>query len=144
MSTFKRKWRTIIKKAIKILALLLLATLALTALVACFPSTNPEKTKKVLEEKGYTVTIETDQEKIAPPGYKAYWLKEGDIKATSYATNGKAEAEEVHVEIIYCKSASVAKNLWTNDDFKKALHGRRGRDGSPIWYGMSQVKDDSL
>lgn len=131
------------KKTIKILALLLLATLTLTALVACGPSTNPEKTKKVLEEKGYTVTIETNQEEFAE-AYKVYGLENGDIKASLYATNGKADAEEVHVSIIYCKSASVARTLWNNDVFNKVLQGSRGIVGSIIWYGMSQGWDDSL
>lgn len=131
------------KKTVKILALLLVATLTLAALVACGPSTNPEKTKKVLEEKGYTVTVTTDQEEFAS-AYKVYGLENGDIKASMYATNGKEAPDEVHVNIIYCKSASVARKLWNNSTFINTLQGSRGIDGSIIWHGMSQGWDDSL
>lgn len=130
------------KKTIKIVALLLVATLALAALVACGPSTDPEKTKKVLEEKGYKVTIEKDQEEFAYV-YEFFGLKDGDVKASLYATNEKADAEEKHLTIIYCKDSSVAKKLWENNDFSKVLQGSRGRYNSIIWVGMSDVWDDA-
>lgn len=125
------------KKTFKILALLLVATLALTALAAC--GLSPKSAQKALEEKGYKVTS-TD---IDADALKLFDLEEGDITASLFATKGEG-AEEVHVSIIFCKNLDVARELYANKNFQEVSKGSsRGRVNAIIWYGMEQGWDDA-
>lgn len=125
------------KKTIKIVALLLVATLTLMALAAC--GLSPKSAQKALEKKGYTVTLSD----IDPDVIKLFGLEEGDITASLFATKGEG-TDKVHVTIVFCKNLDVARELWDNKPFKEATKGdNRGRVNAIIWYGMEQGWNDA-
>lgn len=133
------------KKFVKVAALALVAVLALAALVACGPNTDPKKAQKALEDKGYAVVAVVGSDSaLAQTGLditaKAAGLEAGDIIATVTATNG-----DEGISITYFKSAAVAKTFWDKNsgDIEKKEGWVTKRSGSIIYTGTEQAVKDA-
>ena len=136
------------KKFAKIMAVALVAVLALAALVACGPNSNPEKAAQALKDKKYVVTAVIPDDsaagKLAQAGLditaKAAGLEEGDIIATITATNG-----EEGITITYFKNASVASKYWkeNKDKVEKKDGWVTKQSGSMVYSGTEQAVKDA-
>ena len=133
------------KKFAKITAVALVAVLALAALVACGPASDPKKAEKALKDKGYVVSavvgadgalIQASLDVVA----KAAGLEAGDIIATVTGTNGNEG-----ISITYFKNASAAKTFWdkNKDDIESKDGWVTKRSGSIIYTGTEQAIKDA-
>lgn len=114
------------KKFAKITAVVLLAVLALTALVACGYPSDPDKAAAQLKKKDYLVRAAIGSEnKLTQAELDAQaismGLKTGDIIATVMATKSSDDGKGEMITIIYFKDSSVAKSVFDDmkDDIKK-------------------------
>ena len=133
------------KKFAKITAVALVAVLALAALVACGPASDPKKAVKALEDKKYVVTAvigaDSSAKQLVLDGIaKAAGLEAGDIIATVTATNGNEG-----ISITYFKNASAAKTFWdkNKDDIEQKDGWVTKRSGSMIYTGTEQAVKDA-
>ena len=133
------------KKFTKIMAVALVAVLALAALVACGPASDPKKAAQALKDNGYAVVsvIGADgtlSQAALDVTAKAAGLEAGDIIATVTATSGSES-----ISITYFKNASVASKYWKeNKDSMPEKEGWVGKQsGSMIYYGTEQAVKDA-
>ena len=133
------------KKFAKIMAVALVAVMALAALVACGPASDPKKAAKALEDKKYVVSAvigaDSSAKQLVLDGMaKGVGLEAGDIIATVTATNG-----DEGISITYFKNASAAKTFW--DKNKDSIEKKDGwvtkRSGSIIYTGTEQAVKDA-
>ena len=136
------------KKFARIMAVALVAVLALAALVACGPASDPEKAAAALKENGYAVASVIGSDSVAGKVAQATLdaiaiaagLEAGDITATVTATNGNEG-----ISITYFKSASAAKTFW--DKNKDSIEKKDGWvtkiSGSMIYTGTEQAVKDA-
>ena len=136
------------KKFAKVMAVALVAVLALAALVACGPASDPEKAAKALKDNGYTVMSVIPDDSVTGKLAQATLdgiavaagLEAGDITATVSATKGSES-----ISITYFKSASAAKKFW--DENKDNVQEKEGwvtkQSGSMIYTGTEQAVKDA-
>ncbi len=122
------------KKALKIVAIMLVAVMSLAVLAACAPNSDPEKALAGLKEAGYSAT------KL--PAF-------GIAGATSVVSGTKVEKDDEgntviqHVTIYYFESAAKAEEAWDTIKSKSESDKENDSDwtiessGAMIWYGTS-------
>lgn len=125
------------KKIIKILALVLVATLSLAALVACGMPKDPEKAKKNLEDNGYEAGI-IDGDDL-DDFIAIFGLEKGDIEAIVSAA--KADDSNDRIVIVYCKDSSVVEKVLGNNAMLPPNQGAKGSSGSICWSGSKAAID---
>ncbi len=125
------------KKLLKIFAVLMLAVLTLTALVACAPNSDPAEAKAALKKNGYSVielpTLGFGDVDVVISGTK---VVEG--------TDGEDDKIE-HITIYYYESDGAADLAW--DDIKAKSDEEKEdnksedwvikKSGNMIYYGTS-------
>ncbi len=126
------------KKVVKVLAVALVCVLALAMLVACAPSSDPDKAVKALKENGFTATTTAGS---------------GDVECTVVGTKVDLSAKTFDgITIIYYKDASAAKKDWdeNKDDLEELKQSliKEGvdkddvvieRSGKMIYYGSKEA-----
>ncbi len=135
------------KKFTKVLALVLVTVFAAVLMVACAPSTNPEKAEKALKDEGYTVVRVSDGSasiagvKIDASNYlNALGAEDSDLTAVVYGVKGLIGGESI--TILYFKDSATAKEYWDKaqeqygkDDSDKDSDYVIKRSGKMIYFG---------
>lgn len=145
------------KKFAKIMAVMMLVALTVTALVACGYPADPAKAQEQLEKKGYTVIAVvggTDAAgKISQAALDiqgaAYGVKAGELVATVSGTKVDTDKKETSsVSILYFSSADAANTAWESDIMKEARetakeNGQSIKKSGKQIYSEGVVKDSS-
>ena len=123
------------KKALKLIALSMVLVMAVLALAACGPNSDPEKAKAALEDKGYEVLLIDEG-------------LTGGLEATLSAFN---EDSEDGIYIYYFESADDANDAY--DDIEKLFELAKEADedlelelkksGKMVYYGTKQAIKDA-
>jgi len=119
------------KKATRIVALLLLSVMCVSLLVACAPNSDPAKAKEALEKNDYTVTsYNTTNLKMILSALEI----DADDGLETYVrgTNEK----KLSVTILYFDNNKNAKAYW--DEHKSDLEEKNetaGCSGKVVYYG---------
>ncbi len=120
------------KSIVKILALSLVAVMICMTLVACGPNSNPDKAAEALEEAGYTVITDENED-------------EGITTVTAY----NMENMEDFIVIMYFEDSGDAKDAW--DEVKDEAKEYEDvyddfvckKSGKMIYMGTKQAVKDA-
>ncbi len=123
------------KKALKILAVMLVAVMTLGVLVACAPNADPDQAVAALKENGYTAT------KIPSTGL---FGKECYVTGIKTVKDDEGNVKTEFVMIYYYKTAEDAQSDWESikteankNENKNDSDWEVGSSGKMIWYGTS-------
>lgn len=123
------------KKALKIVAVMLVAVMSLTVLAACgAPNSDPEKALANLKEAGYVAT------KLPALGIAG---AESVVSGTKTEKDDEGNIVVQHVTIYYFESAEKAEEAWetiknkSNSDKNDNTDWVIASSGKMIWYGTS-------
>ncbi len=137
------------KNAIRILCLALVALMLVPALVACAPAKDPAKAEAALKEAGYTTTNDT---KLAPAAYKLAELNlDAKVTGTKITKDDEGNTVIEHVSIYYFADSENAKKAMEKvekdaDEEKKEEESNwvsATRSGKIVYYGTKQAIKDA-
>ena len=128
------------KKFAKIMAVALVVVLALAALVACAPNSNPDKAVESLKKNGYTAIKDTALATVL----KALGIKglEAVVSGSKSVEDGDSKKLET-VTIVYFTDSAAAKDAWEKlEDYANKQQGDSkdwtvAQSGAMIYWGTS-------
>ena len=132
------------KKFVKVMAVALVAVMALAALVACGPNSDPDKALAALKDNGYTATKADDAISL---GFMetALGATRGDLIAIVTGTKDKEM-----ISILYFKDSSTASKFYDKaekyvEDQKddEQTNWQSGQSGALVYFGTPQAVKDA-
>ena len=130
------------KKFTKTMAVALVAVLALAALVACAPASDPDKAVAALKKHEYTAAKDSV---LIPGALKLVGVKDIEVVVTGSKTVKNDDGSKVEsVTIVYFASSAAAKDAWSKvEEYAKKDNKDNSSDwtvkqsGAMIYWGTS-------
>lgn len=128
------------KKFVKVMAVALVAVLALAALVACGPASDPDKALAALKKHEYTAAKDTV---VVPLALTAMGVKGVDTVISGSKSVKDGDKNKVEsVTVIYFTDAKAAKDAWAKvEEYANKENKDKDSDwtvkqsGAMIYYG---------